>query len=94
VYGWIYRHLPADPLRMLLACLLVAAAVALLLFVALPAVEPLVPLGNVTVRSDRKPMAASGGCYPGGRRRRCANAVRRTPGCRRRRPGRGMSVFG
>jgi hypothetical protein len=51
MYGWIYRHLPGPaPLRVLLALLLGAAVVVLLLFVVFPAVEPWVPLNDVTMR--------------------------------------------
>jgi hypothetical protein len=50
VYGWIYRHLPGPtPVRVLLALLLAAAVVTLLLFVVFPAVEPWVPLNDVTI---------------------------------------------
>jgi hypothetical protein len=51
VYGWIYRHLPGPtPVRALLALLLVAIVVTVLLFVVFPAVEPFVPLNDVTVQ--------------------------------------------
>ena len=51
MYGWIYRHLPGPtPVRALSALLLVVAVVALLLFVVFPAIEPFVPLNDVTVQ--------------------------------------------
>lgn len=51
MYGWIYRHLPGPtPVRALLAILLGAIVVTLLLFVVFPAVEPFVPLNDVTVQ--------------------------------------------
>ncbi|WP_096336185.1 hypothetical protein [Pseudofrankia asymbiotica] len=52
MYGWIYRHLPGPtPVRVTLALLLAAVVVTLLLFVVFPAVEPWVPLNDVTIRS-------------------------------------------
>jgi hypothetical protein len=52
VYGWIYRHLPGPtPVRVLSAVVLVLAVVALLLFVVFPAVEPQLPLNDVTLRT-------------------------------------------
>ncbi|WP_007516115.1 MULTISPECIES: hypothetical protein [Pseudofrankia] len=51
MYGWIYRHLPGPiPVRVLLALLLAAGVVTLLLFVVFPAIEPWVPLNDVTIR--------------------------------------------
>jgi hypothetical protein len=51
VYGWIYRHLPGPTLvRVPLAVLLALAVVALLFFVVFPAVEPFVPLNDVTIQ--------------------------------------------
>ena len=50
MYSWIWRTLPGGrPGKLVGTLLLVAAAVALLFFVVFPAVEPLVPLGDVTV---------------------------------------------
>jgi hypothetical protein len=50
VYGWIWRHLPGGTaLRSVTALALVLAAVALLLFVVFPWVEPLLPFNDVTV---------------------------------------------
>ncbi|WP_198153015.1 hypothetical protein [Pseudofrankia sp. DC12] len=51
MYGWIYRHLPGPtPVRALLTLLLVVVVVSLLLFVVFPAIEPFVPLNDVTVQ--------------------------------------------
>lgn len=53
MYGWIWRTLPGGLLGKLVGCLLLlAAAVALLFLVVFPAVEPLLPLGDVTVDSS------------------------------------------
>ena len=50
MYGWIWRTLPGGLPGKLVGCtLLLAAAVALLFLVVFPAVEPLLPLGDVTV---------------------------------------------
>ncbi|MFN2540024.1 MAG: hypothetical protein ABR549_17990 [Mycobacteriales bacterium] len=50
MYVWIWRHLPGPlALRLLLAALLLAAAVALLLFVIFPWIEPQLPWNDVTV---------------------------------------------
>ncbi len=50
MYGWIWRHLPGGTAGKLLGCaLLLAAVVALLFLVVFPAVEPLLPVGDVTV---------------------------------------------
>ncbi len=50
MYAWLWRHLPGPlPVRLLLAGLLLATAVALLFFVVFPAVEPLLPFSDVTV---------------------------------------------
>ena len=58
MYGWIWRSLPGGVPGKLLGCLLLlTAAVALLFLVVFPAVEPLLPLGDVTV--DGRPPAAS-----------------------------------
>jgi hypothetical protein len=52
MYGWIWRHLPGPtPVRLLEAFLLVAAVVALLMFVVFPWAEPLLPFNNVTTPS-------------------------------------------
>lgn len=51
MYPWIWRHLPGPvAAKAVQAVLLVAAAVALLLFVIFPAVEPLLPFDDVTTR--------------------------------------------
>lgn len=51
MYGWIYRHLPGPtPVRVLLAVLLALAVAVLLFFVVFPAVEPFVPLNDVTIQ--------------------------------------------
>jgi hypothetical protein len=50
VYAWIWRSLPGGlPGKLVGSLLLLTAAVALLLLVVFPAVEPLLPLGDVTV---------------------------------------------
>ena len=50
MYGWIWRHLPGGTAsRTVLSRLLVAAVVALLLFVVFPWVEPRLPFNDVTV---------------------------------------------
>ncbi|WP_199740560.1 hypothetical protein [Saccharopolyspora rhizosphaerae] len=49
MYAWIWRQLPGPvPVKALLALLLVAAVVALLLFVVFPWVEPRLPFSDVT----------------------------------------------
>ena len=51
MYAWIWRHLPGPlPVRLLLVALLLAAAIAVLMLVVFPAVEPLLPFGDVTVQ--------------------------------------------
>lgn len=50
MYGWIWRTLPGGRLAKLVGCLVLFALVVLLLFsVVFPAVEPLLPFGDVTV---------------------------------------------
>ncbi|MBQ0922389.1 hypothetical protein [Saccharopolyspora endophytica] len=50
MYAWIWRHLPGPfAAKVLGALVLIAAAVALLLFVAFPRVEPLLPFNDVTL---------------------------------------------
>ncbi len=50
MYVWIWRHLPgALVARLLQTAVLLAAAVALLMLVIFPAVEPLLPYNDVTV---------------------------------------------
>jgi hypothetical protein len=57
MYTWIWRTLPGGlPGKLLLSLLLLAAAVLLLFFVVFPAVEPLLPFGEVTV--DAEPAGA------------------------------------
>jgi hypothetical protein len=49
MYSWIWRHLPGPLAARLLAVLvLVVAAVALLLFVVFPWIDPLLPFNHVT----------------------------------------------
>ncbi len=49
MYGWIWRQLPGTTaVRVVEALLLVAAVVALLLFVVFPWVEPRLPYNDVT----------------------------------------------
>jgi hypothetical protein len=50
VYVWFWRSLPGPlAVRLLLTALALAALVALLFLVVFPAVEPLLPFGDVTV---------------------------------------------
>ena len=50
MYVWIWRHLPGPlVVRVLQALLLLAAVIALLLFVVFPWVEPQLPWNDVTV---------------------------------------------
>jgi hypothetical protein len=50
MYSWIWRHLPGGTaVRALLSLVLVAAVVALLLFVVFPWIEPHLPFNAVTV---------------------------------------------
>ncbi len=50
MYSWIWRHLPGGTAsKALLSLILVAAVVALLLFVVFPWVEPRLPFNDVTV---------------------------------------------
>lgn len=50
MYGWFWRVLPGPlPVRLLLVLLAMLAVVALLFLVVFPAVEPLLPVGDVTV---------------------------------------------
>jgi hypothetical protein len=52
MYGWIWRHLPGPtPVRLVEALVLVAAVVALLMFVVFPWAEPLLPFNHVTTPS-------------------------------------------
>ncbi|MFC7342518.1 hypothetical protein [Saccharopolyspora griseoalba] len=49
MYAWLWRHLPGPfPAKLLQAVVLVAAVVALLLFVVFPWAEPLLPFDEVT----------------------------------------------
>ena len=50
MYGWIWRTLPGGLLAKLVGCVVLFLLVVLLLFfVVFPAVEPLLPFGDVTV---------------------------------------------
>ena len=50
MYTWIWRHLPGGvPAKALGALVLVLAVSALLLFVVVPEIEPLLPFTNVTI---------------------------------------------
>lgn len=50
MYAWIWRSLPGGLPGKLVGCtLLLAATLALLFLVVFPAVEPLLPVGDVTV---------------------------------------------
>jgi hypothetical protein len=49
VYGWIWRHLPGPlPVKLFEALVLVAAVLALLMFVVFPWAEPRLPFNDVT----------------------------------------------
>ncbi|MGH3438404.1 MAG: hypothetical protein ACRDRN_18290 [Sciscionella sp.] len=49
MYSWIWRHLPGPvAARAVTAVVLLAAVIALLLFVIFPAVDPLLPFNHVT----------------------------------------------
>jgi hypothetical protein len=63
VYTWIWRTLPGGlPGKLVLSLLLLTAAVLLLFFVVFPAVEPLLPFGDVTVDGQpvQEPSPAQG----------------------------------
>ena len=50
MYGWIWRTLPGGlPGKLAGSLVLLTAVVLLLFFVVFPAVEPLLPFGDVTV---------------------------------------------
>jgi hypothetical protein len=52
MYVWIWRHLPGPvAVRLLQVLVLVAAVSLLLLFVVFPAIEPHLPISQVTVPS-------------------------------------------
>ena len=60
MYAWIWRSLPGGLLGKLAgSLLLLTAAVALLLLVVFPAVEPLLPLGDVTVDGSVPPPSST-----------------------------------
>lgn len=49
MYAWIWRHLPGPTaIRVGFAAVLVVGAVALLMFVVFPWLEPVLPFNNVT----------------------------------------------
>ena len=53
MYTWIWRRLPGGlPGKLAGSLLLLTAVVLLLFFVVFPAVEPLLPFGDVTVETD------------------------------------------
>ena len=53
MYVWIWRHLPGPvSVKLLQTLVLVAAVCALLLFVVFPAVEPHLPINQVTVPGE------------------------------------------
>ena len=53
MYGWIWRTLPGGvPGKLAGSLVLVVLTVALLFVYVFPAVEPLLPLGDVTVDGD------------------------------------------
>lgn len=50
MYGWIWRTLPGGTAAKLLGCAVLLLLAVLLLFLAVfPALEPLLPFGDVTV---------------------------------------------
>ncbi len=50
MYTWIWRHLPGNfTARLVQVLLLLLAAVALLMFVVFPWIEPHLPINQVTV---------------------------------------------
>lgn len=50
MYGWIWRHLPGPvAVRVVIAGVLIAAVVALLMFVVFPWLEPKLPFNQVSV---------------------------------------------
>ncbi|MGH3450527.1 MAG: hypothetical protein ACRDQW_07320 [Haloechinothrix sp.] len=50
MYGWIWRHLPGPvAARVVIATVLIAAVVALLMFVVFPWLEPKLPFNQVAV---------------------------------------------
>lgn len=61
MYSWIWRTLPGGlPGKLVGSTLLLVSAVALLFFVVFPVIEPLVPLGDVTVDTVPSPEPAPG----------------------------------
>jgi hypothetical protein len=55
VYTWIWRRLPGGlPGKVAGSLLLLTVAVLLLFFVVFPAVEPLLPVGDVTVETESR----------------------------------------
>ena len=53
MYVWIWRHLPGMlALKVFQALILLAAIVALLLFVVFPWIEPHLPISQVTVNNQ------------------------------------------
>ncbi len=55
MYGFLWRHLPGPlAVRLLTALVLLAGVVALLMLVVFPAVEPLLPFGDVTVQTPSR----------------------------------------
>ncbi|MGH3519679.1 MAG: hypothetical protein ACRDQ7_20130 [Haloechinothrix sp.] len=50
MYGWIWRRLPGPvAVRVVIATMLVAAVIALLMFVVFPWLEPKLPFNQVSV---------------------------------------------
>jgi hypothetical protein len=53
MYVWLWRHLPGTTaLRLMQTLLLLAAVIAVLLFVIFPWVEPRLPINHVTVNGQ------------------------------------------
>ncbi len=51
MYAWMWRRLPGPlVVRVLGVCVIALAAIALLMLVIFPAVDPLLPFNNVSVR--------------------------------------------
>ena len=56
MYSWLWRTLPGGRVgKLVLSLLLAVAVVCLLFFVVFPAIEPLVPFGDVTVDGEPTP---------------------------------------
>ena len=62
MYAWVWRSLPGGlPGKLLGSAILLTAAVAVLFLYVFPAVEPLLPIGDVTVDGAETSPASSPG---------------------------------